>query len=534
MPECLGLYVEKNIIKYAKLSKDNGIVKVETCGLKFSDDIKKTINQIISETSSYKLPIIMNCGNEIYNYFSIINLLNGKDLKKVVETEFENYCEERKQNLNVLETRFIVANDLTNKDKLKVIHVSMPKTEITGKQNLMEANKLEGIVPLPIAITKLLGNSEIENSLIVNLEEKTTITKIVNQKVYNIETIDKSINEVLNKIEEKENSFSKAYEICKNTTIYTGSANDFQIDENPYLENIMPTLYSIIGKISEILNTSEEKIEKVYITGTASVINNIDIYFEQYLPSVRCEILRPSFIKNSYEIPNIKDYIEVNSAIALAMQGLGEGFKGINFVKDNSKKDGLFKLGKRTSESKILNKNIENDFSLPITNIEKHLLRTLGGCFLILLVYVFFAMFMNAQVQSKNDEISIATSKVDEKIKLVDDDITKVSTKSNNYTTAIDNLKKLSDEKAEILRNKKAIPILLSEIMDIIPKQANLVSIENTSGKKITIVAQSEKYEYLGYLKAKIKADNILTNVVSSSGQKQDGFVSVTIEGELP
>ena len=70
--------------------------------------------------------------------------------------------------------------------------------------------------------------------------------------------------------------------------------------------------------------------------------------------------------------------------------------------------------------------------------------------------------------------------------------------------------------------------------MDIIPKQAQITSIENTSNKKIVINAQAENYEYLGYLKAKIKADNILVNVVSSSGQKQDGLVKVTIEGELP
>lgn len=534
MPSCLGLYVEKNIIKYAKVSKDNGIVKVESFGIKFFEDLEKTIDQIISETSSYKLPIIMNSSNEFYNYFSVINLLNAKDLKKVVDTEFENFCEERKQNKDVLESRFIVADDVLNKDKLKVIHISDTKTEITAKQNILKANKLAGIIPVPISIAKLIDNKEKENSLIINLEEKTTVTKIVNQKVYHVETINQSINEVLDKIEEKENSYSKAYEICKNTTIYTNSIGDFQIEENPYLENIMPTLYSIIGKVSEILNTSEEKIEKVYITGTASVINNIDIYFEQYLPNVKCEILRPYFIKNNYEIPNLKEFIEVNSAIAMAMQGIGEGFNGINFIQENTK-DNFLKIKVKNNKSNNRTKvNLENDFSSPITNMERNLLRTLGGSFLLLIVYVIFSAFITGQAMQKEQEISQATSVVDGKIKAVQDDITKVSTKTSDYTKAIESLKKMSDEKAEILRNKKAIPMLLSEIMDIIPKQAHLVSIENTTNKKTTIVAQAEKYEYLGYLKAKIKADNILTNVVSSSGQKQDGYVKVTIEGELP
>ena len=60
------------------------------------------------------------------------------------------------------------------------------------------------------------------------------------------------------------------------------------------------------------------KIEKVYITGTAALINNIDLYFQEYLEDTKCEILKPSFITNTKDI-NIKDYIEVNSAISLAL-----------------------------------------------------------------------------------------------------------------------------------------------------------------------------------------------------------------------
>ena len=45
----------------------------------------------------------------------------------------------------------------------------------------------------------------------------------------------------------------------------------------------------------------------------------------------KCEILKPYFIKNvNISRENVKDYIEVNSAIALALQGLGEGIKKIN------------------------------------------------------------------------------------------------------------------------------------------------------------------------------------------------------------
>lgn len=55
----------------------------------------------------------------------------------------------------------------------------------------------------------------------------------------------------------------------------------------------MPTLYNIVGQVKKAINSTTEKIEKVYITGTASLVNNIDLYFQEYLTEVTCEILKP-------------------------------------------------------------------------------------------------------------------------------------------------------------------------------------------------------------------------------------------------
>ena len=60
-----------------------------------------------------------------------------------------------------------------------------------------------------------------------------------------------------------------------------------------------------------------------------------------------------------------------------------------------------------------------------------------------------------------------------------------------------------------------------------------LTSITN-SDTKITIVAQSDKYEQLGIFKTKLERDGILTNVRSDTSQKQNDVITVTIEGELP
>lgn len=69
MTSCLGLYVESNVIKYAKISKDRDNLKVESFGLKFYDKLGDAIKQIISETYSFKVPISINLADEVYSSF---------------------------------------------------------------------------------------------------------------------------------------------------------------------------------------------------------------------------------------------------------------------------------------------------------------------------------------------------------------------------------------------------------------------------------------------------------------------------------
>ena len=45
MPSCLGLYIENNLIKYAKVTKERDLLKVESFGVKFYDKIGEAINQ---------------------------------------------------------------------------------------------------------------------------------------------------------------------------------------------------------------------------------------------------------------------------------------------------------------------------------------------------------------------------------------------------------------------------------------------------------------------------------------------------------
>ena len=81
MSNCLGIYIDNNVIKYAKVAKERDDLKIESYGIKFYDDIQDAIKQIVEETYSYKIPICTNLSEEQYTYAQIFSLLNKKDLK---------------------------------------------------------------------------------------------------------------------------------------------------------------------------------------------------------------------------------------------------------------------------------------------------------------------------------------------------------------------------------------------------------------------------------------------------------------------
>lgn len=547
MSTCLGLYIEDNVIKYAKVSKDNDIIKIDSFGIKFYDKINEAISQVIEETYSYKIPISINLSNENYNYFYLFSMLNKKDMQNVINTEFESICYDNGLNKDAFETRYVLVNNIEDKEKVKAIHISANKADLAKKTQYLDSYRVTTASPIGIAITNIIEHQDNENYLVVNIEDRTTVTTVVDKKITDVKVIDDGTSQILSKINAKENSYLKAYEICKNTTIYTSEGKDLQYEENDYLDDIMPTLYNIVGEVRKISNESLNKIEKVYITGTASVINNIDIYFQEYLQDIKCEILKPYFINNTKAKINIKDYIEVNSPIALALQGLGEGLNGVNFKKETLKdkiseivkieiggskpKSGaISKLGSK------LNMDLSFDFKERLTAFEQTLLRTSLGLLMLIIVYTGISIFLNNSMNKKEEEILNATLQVNSQIKQISEDDTNIKAKTAKYVSMTQRLTDLNAKTQDKNKRKNAIPTLLNQIMFSIPKGVQITSIQNTSGTKIVINAQANTYDQLGYLKASIKNYGILTNVISDSGEKhtQDGLIKTTIEGDLP
>ena len=567
MSSCLGLYIESNLIKYAKVTKEKDLIKIDAFGIKFYDTIGEAISQIVSETFSYKVPISINLSEEMYNYFYFFNLLSKNDLKNAIDTEFDSYCQEKGYGRSALETRYSLTPNFQDNEKIKTIYISTNKTEINKIVQETDGNTVTGIYPLPMCMPNLINVKEKENVLIVNMEAKTTITTIIDQNIYNIDTIEEGMDTILYRISEKENSYSKAYEICKNTTIYTMQGKELmQESGNDYLEDIMPTLYTIVQKTKELVDKSLDKIDKIYITGSGCVISNIDLYFEEYFTNTKCEIIKPFFVTENIKI-NVKDYIEVNSAVALAMQGLDYGIKDINFKKNKitdklpkiadlpkmlnaenlsklTKLEFLKKKGKeQTSENKAETKekkklDLKINFSMKgqLDKLERWMLRTCAAIVAFIVIYSSIVIMLKNKTDEKISEVNKVLSDVNSQISKVNSDIQVLNNKTSNFQKMTNNLKSYTTIVESKLRTKNEIPLLLTQIMNIIPKEVTITSIENTKNTHIVINAQSEDYAALGFFKGRIITDGILSpsSVVSSSGVKQNGIVKISIEGDLP
>lgn len=536
---CLGLYIEENLIKYAKVSKDHDTIKVEAFGIKVYEKIGEAIQQIIHETYSQKTPISINLSEEMYNYFDMFSLLTKNDLQKAIKTEFESFCADKGYNPNVFETRYAIVQNQEDKEKIRVIHIADNKIEMNKQTQIVEGYHLTNISPISMSIPNLINIDKKESCLIVNIEDKTTITTILDSKIYNVDKLEEGSAEFLTKINARENSYLNSYEICKNTTIYTSEGIELQEEQSDYLEQIMPTLYSIVGKVREIVRRNGEKISKVYLTGTAALINNIDLYFQEYLDDVECEILKPYFIQTVRDI-SIKDYIEVNSAISLGLMGLEEGIEGMNFKRQtlgDKMPDWLkIEIGspKSTADKNKLSGIFTWDLGQKLDVIETNLMRGAIALVLLVVIYSTLSGILASQMNKKEAEAQESIDATNSEISLARADNEAIKSKTNDYTNLLKNLEEANNRITDRNKTRNAIPNLLNQIMSIVPENVQLTSIENTSDTHIVINAQSNKYEQLGYLKAKIKTDVILTNVISTAGQKDNNVVTVKIEGDLP
>lgn len=539
MPKCLGIYIEDDVIKYAKLDKSKDVLKVEASSVVFFDrgNAFQTIEKIVRETFSSKDPICINVSNEIYNYFDVFSALRTADQKKSLDLDFELLCSEKGYNRESLDTRFILRDSKENVEKLKAIHIATNKDNLKTRLQNFSGFKVVSATPIPTSIYNLLdnGKNEDDNVVIVNIEGDTKVTTIVGGEIYNVNIIPQGMDEILENINKVENSMQKSYECCKNTTIYTQDAQELKaVQDNDHLEDVMPVLYKIVNEVRKIVDSSVASISKVYITGLGTAINNVDLYFQEYIQTAKCELLKPFFMNNmsSVKVP-IKEYIEVNSAIALALEGLGYGSKDLNF----KGKSGAAEVNINTQSVAEFFRGFTS-WRTPLNAFDKSLIRILVCLIIGIIGYTVASDLIVNEIHHKTDEIGTAAGVVEEEIDTIGSQIKIIKEASESYDSLLKALtaadENTSTKPDTTVIKKYAIPNLLYKILQVIPKQVQITSIQNTEDTHIVIKAQAEKYEQLGYFKAVLMTDSILLNVTSDTSYKSGNVVYVTIEGDLP
>ena len=544
MASSLGIFIEKDIIKYAKLQKEKDSIKVESFSVEFydRDNVSGAVKKIITETNCSKASININVSNELYNYFETFSMLSKKDMYDSINIEFDLLCGEKGYSRKALETRHILTTSRENADKYKVLHIAANKNDINKRVKDFAPNRVASMTPISTSITNLIDADENANAIIVNIENETQITTIIDGQIYRTDIIQDGMGKILAKINEVESSTKKSYEVCKNITVYS-QTQGATLDGNEYLDQITPILDKIINETKEILESSFANIKKIYITGSGTIINNIDLYFQEYITNASCEVLRPYFIQaGSLKIP-VKEYIEVNSAIALALNGLGLLNKELNFLarQDNAQLEdakSMFKSKFDALNSKFKGSGAEDNGITVISTSEKLMIRISVLILVAYLVYSYASAKTLEDINAKKAEINAAIAASQTQISLIQSDKSKIDTATSTYSMLLDSLTKLSNDvggnESSRVIEKDAIPNLLNKIMFVMPQKVKVNSIENTEGKHIVIELEATEYEQLGYFMAAIKTSEVLTNVKSTSGSKEGSVVKIVIEGDLP
>ena len=161
----------------------------------------------------------------------------------------------------------------------------------------------------------------------------------------------------------------------------------------------MPVINKIAVETKKLIGSFNEKIDRLCITGMGATINNIDLYMQEFMKNTKCEILKPFFIDpTSRRIP-IKEYIEVNSAIALALDGLGFINKDLNFAPLSKLDDNLDDIKNSKEEFDI--HNWKEYFKEPYSLKEKVLVRAIA----VLLIFIVGYSIVSTHISSKINEL---------------------------------------------------------------------------------------------------------------------------------
>ena len=320
MASALGIFIDRNIIKYAKLNGTKDKLKVESYGMKYGENHKELLKQIIEETNSSKNNVVINAAEIHYEETSIFSMLKKKDYDKAVEVAYEEIIDKQKLRPELLEYGYILSKNPADSEKLHVLLGIQEKGAMETRANLFGQNvMLYSQMPIGISISNIYESPL--PALIVNIEEDTYITEIYDTEPIKVTRIATGTKNIIDTINNEENSISKSYEVLRNMVLPTDDMDQISFEGNEYAPVIVSEVMKIVSEIKSVMKKRPGIYKTIYISGTGATISNLETFIEKLIDDVECDILRPAGIEGQKKVA-IKEYVDVNSAIALACEAL--------------------------------------------------------------------------------------------------------------------------------------------------------------------------------------------------------------------
>ena len=189
MPSCLGIYTDRNMIKYAKVTsvieKIGGqTLTLDAYGVKFYDNMQATIEEIFEEvgvgpagattaltvTGANNNSVALALSNEEFYMTEVFSNLTKKDMLQLVTSEYHEKMGEHAIPQAVLEMRTKLALNSGSVDKAIVISAMTSTGELANIRNSFSYYKIGIISHLSASIKNIFPNQAIdEEDIVVNI-----------------------------------------------------------------------------------------------------------------------------------------------------------------------------------------------------------------------------------------------------------------------------------------------------------------------------------------------------------------------------
>ena len=544
MSSCLGIYINNDVIKFAKMSYEKNNIQLEQYGTRFVKfDPLNQIESIIQETNSANIPIAITPEKSEYLNIEMYEQGQVKSyFSDVAKMEFEAWCEKNAKSPQNYQYIFKPA-DVKNSEGKRNLEINIVERELIEKYT-QKFNSITSIYPASL-LTQRLVPKEYQNYVLVDFSDSLTVMVVINNKIVEMQNFKVGMKQILQDFSGKLGSYQKAYEACKQINVFSEGVDN----NNKELEVLLePLLQDILKSVQTLVNKYRKDIEKVILTGNGIIFTNIDILFTEFLDE-KCEILKPDFLEDTSNVRNTADMLESIEAMALAYDVLVPKPKESEYIKKGNIKKGFLSIFERKNKDNKLAKKEANESlekapkekapSISFIDTEKISGGIICACIVVAVVFVSYILFSSLYVsrveKMKND--------VNKTIAEINGDITEINSDYNYINTNMAKYKEINDDVQEIVEQIESnkigkfttynVATFLQNIIKIIPKNVQLVNISSDDNKNVKITAKSDSYADLGYFVAELKLNNTFNDLKVNS-VKNGTTTVVEIRGELP